>query len=323
VERVLRRDGLLTFVLCAAACAALGACAPEPDSGKLVPTPDPRRLEAHVRALAGLAEPRCFKHAAGLDSAALYIERELTGLGYRVERQEYAAEGRQVWNIVVRVGAGQGPLVVLGAHYDVCRDQPGADDNASGVAGLLEIARILKQNEARLRNEVEMVFYTLEEPPFYNTPHMGSFVHATSLKEQGRLPRLMLCLEMIGYYTTRHEQSYPLGILKLLFPRSADFIGIIGNLASWGDARSLWQVFNRRTALPAQYLASPIMFQGMDWSDHRSYWKYGIRALMITDTSFLRNPRYHTPEDAPETLDYGRMAEVVRAVSLYLLAGIR
>jgi hypothetical protein len=132
----------------------------------------------------------------------------------------------------------------------------------------------------------------------------------------------MLCLESIGYYTLRNEQFYPLKIFKLFFPRHANFIGIIGNLASWCEARSLWRVFNKRTTLEGQYFVSPVNIHGMDYSDHRTFWKYGVHALMITDTAFLRNPYQHTPGDTPETLDFGKMAEVVRAVALFLLAGV-
>jgi hypothetical protein len=284
---------------------------------------DAQRLETHVRALTSPAGPRNFKHPAYLDSAAFYIEKELVRLWYEVERQVYRVNDVEVWNVIAKVGEGRGPVVVVGAHYDVFLDLPGADDNASGVAGLLELARVLKERETQLRNEVDMVFYTLEEPPFFATPRMGSYVHATSLKEQGALPRLMISLEMIGYYTTRHEQFYPLGIFKLLYPKHANFIGIIGNLASWCEARSLWRVFNKRTALEGQYFVSPVMIRGMDWSDHRTYWKHGVHALLITDTAFLRNPYQHSLQDTPETLDFGKMAEVVRAIALFLLAGVR
>jgi hypothetical protein len=313
----------VAVLLAIAALSAVGGCARQSEEGALVPAPDPQRLEAHVRALAGLAEPRCFRYPAGLESAAVYVERELTCLGYVVERQVYTVEGRPVRNLIARVGAGRGPLVVIGAHYDVCDSQPGADDNASAVAGLLEIARALKQNEARLRNEVEIVFYTLEEPPFFATPQMGSFVHATSLNERGVVPRLMICLDMIGYFTTERIQSYPLELLKFFFPRDGNFILVVSDFKTWRDAASLCATFNRWTTLACRFGAAPASIQGVDFSDHRNYWKYGVRALLITDTAFLRNKNYHSTGDTPETLDYGKMAEASRAVSLYVLAGIR
>jgi hypothetical protein len=315
--------GLPVFLLASLFSVMADARALRPDIDRPAVAADTQRLEAHVRALAGLTEPRSYKHPAYLDSAAFYIENKLVGLGCEVERQTYKVDSMEVWNVIARIGKGRGPVVLVGAHYDVCGDQPGADDNASAVAGLLELARVLKEREALLRNEVDLAFYTLEEPPYYDTPQMGSFVHATSLKEQGALPRLMLCLDMIGYYTTRNEQSYPLRIFKLFFPKQANFIGIISNLASCGEARSLWRVVNKRTALQAQYIASPVMFQGMDWSDHRTFWKYGVRALLITDTSFLRSPYLHSRRDTPETLDFSKMAEVVRALALFLLAGVK
>jgi Zn-dependent M28 family amino/carboxypeptidase len=296
-------------------------------AGPLNPSPalpvDAGRLKGHVEFLATQLGPRNLRHKASLDSASDYIEHELVALGYQVQRQVYQADTQEVWNVLATAGAGQGPTVVVGAHYDVWRDQPGADDNASGVAGLLELARILKLNESRLHNQVELVFYTLEEPPWYDTPQMGSYVHAASLKATGKLPRLMLSLEMIGYYTPKHEQDYPLGILKLFFPRSGNFISVVANFASAGDARSLWQIFNRRTALPAEYIAAPAWVEGVDWSDHRSYWRYGVRALMITDTSFYRNRMYHSKGDTPDRLDFDKMAEVVRAVALFLFAGVK
>jgi len=198
---------------------------------------------------------------------------------------------------------------VVGAHYDVCGDLPGADDNASGVAGLLEIARLLATRPPRV--PVELVAFSTEEPPFFGGADMGSAVHAADLLRQRVHVTGMICLEMIGCYTDGTVRSP--WLLGLVYPRRGDFVAVVGR---WEDRR-----LARRVKAGAKgaggirvvsFSGPPIL--GADLSDHRNYWSSGFHAVMVTDTAYLRNPRYHTSLDLPETLDYRRMAAVVDGV---------
>ena len=216
-------------------------------------------------------------------------------------------------------GPEDAPHCVIGAHYDVCGIQPGADDNASGVAGLLELAVLLGRDPS-LPAHFELVAYNLEEPPFFAGPQMGSAVHADALHKRGATLALMLSLEMIGYFRDeRGSQSYPAPLLNLLYPSQANFIALVGR---W-DQRTVVKAFKASCVgtadIPVVSIAAPAALPAIDFSDHRNYWAHGYPALMVTDTSFLRNPNYHKATDSWDTLDYGRMAEVVRMLHAGLL----
>lgn len=274
---------------------------------------DPAALERHVRMLSSTLHPRSFDNPEKLDAAAEYIRSEFAAMGVSAEAQVYEVEGKPVRNLVARFGPASGPLMVIGAHYDSCGDTPGADDNASGVAGLLELARALAARPPV--HAVELVAYTLEEPPFFRTEHMGSHQHASALARQGRDVRLMLSLEMIGYFRdTPGSQQYPLAPLKLLYPDEGNFIALVGAYRDFGVMRRVKGLFKGASDLPATSISAPALVQGVDFSDHRSYWRFGMPALMVTDTAFLRNPNYHGAGDTADTLDYTRMAKVVRGV---------
>jgi Zn-dependent M28 family amino/carboxypeptidase len=204
-------------------------------------------------------------------------------------------------------------LIVIGAHYDSCGDTPGADDNASGVAGLLELARVLAEQPPK--QPVELVAYTLEEPPFFRTENMGSYRHAQSLAALNREVKLMLSLEMIGYFRDAPgSQRYPVGVLQLLYPDEGNFVALVGAFRDFGDMRRVKGLFKGASTLPATSINAPARVQGVDFSDHASYWQFKIPALMVTDTAFLRNAHYHGAGDTADTLDYVRMAQVVRGV---------
>jgi Zn-dependent M28 family amino/carboxypeptidase len=276
-------------------------------------TVDPGALERHVRMLAVTLHPRSVDNLANLDRAADYVLEQLRATGAETAEQPVEADGRQFRNLIARFGPRDGPVVVIGAHYDSCGDTPGADDNASGVAGLLELARLLAGNPPA--HAVELVAYTLEEPPYFRTDSMGSVWHARSLVTAKREVRLMLSLEMIGFYRdTPKSQSYPLAPLKLLYPDEGNFIAIVAPFGDFGTTRRVKALFRGASDLPAVSINAPHYVQGVDFSDHASYWRFKMPAMMITDTSFLRNPNYHGSTDTPETLDYARMAKVVRAV---------
>lgn len=273
---------------------------------------DPATLEAHVRYLSQECHPRHYLARENQQKAAAYITARLREAGGRIEVQEFSTSSGSYQNVIAHFGPDGGPRYVVGAHFDACGPQPGADDNASGVAGLLELAALLGK-EPSLPAHFELVAYNLEEPPFFARPQMGSAVHARSLREQKVDVALMLSLEMIGYFRDeRGSQSYPVPLFRLLYPSRANFIAFVGR---W-DQRRVIADFKRACVgaadIPVVSLAAPSFVPAVDFSDHRNYWEQGYPALMITDTSFFRNPHYHKPTDTAETLDYKRMAEVVR-----------
>ena len=270
------------------------------------PSADPVRLKVHVEKLAVDLVPRNFRHTDNLDAAAEYIAEHFAASGFRVAKEAYEAESRTFFNVVARHGPENGPLIVVGAHYDAFGELPGADDNASGVAGLLELARLLSTVETGAR--VELVAYSTEEPPYFGSSDMGSAHHARELAARGDSPRAVLVLEMIGYFTER--QPSPLPLLGLLYPSKGDFTLVAGR---WEDRPLITAVkrgFRSGTDLKVTSYCGPTAI-GTGLSDHRSYWSSGYSAVMITDTAFIRNPNYHTPRDTADTLDYESMAQVV------------
>ena len=205
--------------------------------------------------------------------------------------------------------------LVVGAHYDVYGENPGADDNASGTAGLLELARLLKSQNPDLKYRVDLVAYTLEEPPFFRTEFMGSAVHAKSLFDAGIKVKGMISMDMIGYFSDAPKsQDYPLGLLKLFYPAVGNYIAVVGNLGNVGMVRKVKKEMKKAAALKVRSINAPASLPGIDFSDHRNYWKYDFDAVMITNTAFYRNKNYHEPTDTPETLNYEKMAEVVKGI---------
>lgn len=282
---------------------------------KTLPSPavSPERLKTHVQMLSETFSPRDYLNTANLDRTAIYIKDEFEKAHGRVSEQPYKANGRSYRNVIASFGKDSNERLVIGAHYDVCQPLPGADDNASGVAGLLELAHLLGQTELPLT--VELVAYTLEEPPFFRTEAMGSAVHAVALKQQGIVVRAMFSLEMIGYFSDEPgSQKFPNPILKLLYPSRGNFITVVGNFGQLGLVRKVKRAMRSATSLPVHSINAPGWLPGIDFSDHRNYWQWGFPAVMITDTSFYRNENYHTSQDTSEKLDYNRMAMVVQAV---------
>ena len=284
-------------------------------------SPDASRLERHVVALAEDFFPRDFTHPEQLEQAAAYIEAALRESGTRVSSQTVDIGGPdgQYRNVLASFGAESGattsgPRIVVGAHYDAFSELPGADDNASAVAVLLELARLLGAGEAPAIH-TELVAYVLEEPPFFRTEQMGSAVHAASLRDAGAEVRAMICLEMVGYFSDQPgSQLLPTSLLRPFFPDRGNFIGIVGNLGGGSLVRRVKRSFRAASTLPVRSLNGPRFIPGVDFSDHLPYWNAGYPAVMITDTAFYRNLAYHTEEDTPDRLDYEKMADVVLGV---------
>jgi len=289
--------------------------------GTLPVQADPTALKQHVEKLVVEFSPRDWT-SPQLPKAADYIESEFRKLtsetvSISVTPQKFSAEGLEFMNIVAQFGDQHDSPVVVGAHYDVFGELPGADDNASGVAGLLEIGRLLAHTAVKV--PVTLVAYTLEEPPIWATESMGSVVHARSLKEQGITIRHMISLEMIGYFSDQeNSQKFPFGFMRYFYPTTGNFITIVDSLAAGPTTIRMKRAFQRYTDLPAVSVNAPALVPGIGLSDHASYWAEGFRAVMVTDTAFYRNTAYHTPNDTPDRLDYTRMAKVVDGVYGYL-----
>jgi Peptidase family M28 len=274
---------------------------------------DPKRLESHVRTLSESFVPRDESHPENLDRCAAYIRVEFESGNARVSEQPFTADGKIYRNVIARFGPETKEVVVVGAHYDTAGPLPGADDNASGIAGLLELARLLDNRQLPIR--VELVAYTLEEPPYFRSELMGSAMHAKALKREGAVVRVMLSLEMIGYFSdVRDSQDFPSSVLSLFYPSRGNFISVIGKMGEGMLVRKIKKAMAGATSLPVYSINAPRVIPGVDFSDHLSYWREGYPAVMITDTAFYRNANYHTSGDTAERLDYRRMAQVVEGV---------
>jgi len=275
------------------------------------PTANSERLEADVRYLAGIKPARSSRQRGSLDRAANYIADSFAAAGCESYEQEFTVDHVEYRNIICSFGPKDAPRLVIGAHYDVY-DGAGADDNASGVAGLIELARLIAVEKPALEHRLDLVAFTLEEPPHFRAESMGSYIHARGLLKEGATLKLMISVEMIGFYSDDPgSQSYPLGFLEWLYPDEANFIGVVGGLVDRSSVARVKSLMSVSDNLPVYSINAPAALTGVDFSDHWSFWQNGLPALMVTDTAFLRNPNYHEPTDTPDTLDYRRMALAV------------
>jgi Zn-dependent M28 family amino/carboxypeptidase len=251
-----------------------------------------------------------------LDAKKEWIYKQLSlWFPENTEYQDFDLSGVKYSNVISKVAGSESNcgLYVIGAHYDTYDNLPGADDNSSGVAGLIELARIYARNPPLC--DVQLVAYTSEEPPYFRSEYMGSYIHAKSLSEKNVKVELMLSLEMIGYFSDEPEsQKYPVWGMKYLYSDAGNFISLVGNLSQISIIRFLKKEMRKSSTLPVYSINAPTWVQGIDFSDHMNYWSFGFSAVMITDTAFNRNMNYHTEEDTAEKLDYKRMAQVVDVV---------
>lgn len=276
------------------------------------------KLKSHVKALSETFFPRDEGNIENLNKVASYIKQEFeTAKGITLE-QPYKVEGQTYKNIIAYFGPDTEERIIIGAHYDSAGQLPGADDNASGVAGIIELAYLL--GKTTLPIKVELVAFTLEEPPYFDTAYMGSAIHANSLKEQNIKVRLMISIEMIGYFSDLpNSQAFPVSVLNLVYPTRGNFITVIGNLENGLTVRQVKKAMQKATSLPVCSINAPRSIPGIDFSDHLNYWNVGYNALMISDTAFYRNKNYHTKHDTADKLDYKRMAMVVEDLYQVLL----
>ncbi|OCR01745.1 aminopeptidase [Oscillatoriales cyanobacterium USR001] len=272
-------------------------------------------LRRDVEKLAGEIGERNFIQYQKLVEAADFLATSFESAGYQVERQRYKIDDRFYDNIEVEIVGGKNAdeIVVVGGHYDSVVGSPGANDNATGAAGVLALARIFagKKPERTLR----FVEFVNEEPPFFWTADMGSLVYAKRCRERNEKIVGMLSLETIGYYSdVKDSQKYP-APLNLLYPTSGNFIGFIGNTGSSKLVRDAIASFRRHTEFPSEGAAIPGMIPGVGWSDQWAFWQHGYQGLMVTDTAPYRYPFYHTSEDTPDKVNWERTAKVIAGLA--------
>lgn len=274
-----------------------------------------RRLHEHVTAIA--SRPHNIDLHADLETAAAYIEAKLRELGYTPQLQEYTERGKPVRNIEVVIEPAEAKVdidtYIVGGHYDSVGFSPGANDNGSGTAATLELARLLrdlKPRETRLR----LVFWVNEEYPFGKTPRMGSFIHASALKEKGEHVAGAISLETIGYFSDAPgSQKFP-SPFDLIYEDRGNFVAFVGLPGSRSFVHRALGAFRRNAAFPSIGGVAPDFIPGIGNSDHWSYHQMGYPSLMITDTAPFRNPQYHRTTDLPETVDYDSLARVTKGV---------
>ena len=274
-------------------------------------------MKKHLVALTKTPQFRNHENIDQLNDIADYIKNDFGKYSAETSFQEYEVNGETYKNVIASFGPQNAKRIVIGGHYDVCGDQEGADDNATGVTALLELARMLKGQDLKYR--IDLVAYTLEEPPYFRTENMGSYVHAKSLKDENVNVYGMISVEMIGYFSDKeNSQDYPLGILSWVYGKKGDYITLVKKFGGGEFVRKFIKNYHQTNQLKTETFSAPKSLTGIDFSDHLNYWHFGYNALMITDTSFYRNKNYHKKGDTLETLDLPKMANVIDGIFLSL-----
>lgn len=275
---------------------------------------DTTHVKDLLTAITKTAKPRNYQNLDQLNKTAAFIKTEFEKYVDTVYFQDYKINGIVFKNVVGVINPKGTSTQVIGAHYDVCGNQEGADDNGSGIVGLIELVRLFDTITCSKR--MEFVAYTLEEPPFFRTENMGSYIHAKSLVDEKREVEGMIVLEMIGYFSDeKKSQDYPLGILKLFYGGTGDYITVVNKFGKGSFARQFLHAMKRNEeGVNVKSFKGPKSLLGIDFSDHLNYWKFGFSASMITDTAFYRNKSYHQSSDKMGSLDISRMTLVIDEV---------
>ncbi len=269
-----------------------------------------KRLNTDLIQITKTQKSRNFQNIKTLDTVANYIKTELAKVCDSVAFQSFSIDSNTYKNIIGSIGLNHKERIIIGAHYDVCGNQQGADDNASGVVGMLELARLFSKESLNYR--IDFVAYTLEEPPFFRTQQMGSYIHVNYLKSKSINVKGMICLEMIGYYSDKeNSQHYPVNDMALMHGNIGNFITVVQSEKSgaFGD-QIVTSMKNQNLIKTITFLGSSSI-SGVDFSDHLNYWKFNYPAVMITNTAFYRNKNYHTKNDTIETLNLDKMGAVI------------
>ncbi|WP_457634989.1 M28 family peptidase [Persephonella sp.] len=276
------------------------------------------RVYKDVEFLTSIRPYRNYLNVGSLNKTADYIHQTFREFSDEAYFQEFSVGGNRYKNVICSINTHLEERIVIGAHYDVAGDTSGADDNASGVAGLLELLRLLHNKKTNYR--IDFAAYTLEEPPFFGTKKMGSFIHAESLYRTKAKIKVMICLEMIGYFSDEEgSQQFPLPFMKLLYPETGNFIGVVGNIFQRSITKKIRDLMRKGSDIPVYSINAPTIIPGVDFSDHRNFWHFGYNAVMITDTAFYRNPNYHRKTDTIGTLDFEKMYSVIQGLKYAVL----
>lgn len=273
-------------------------------------------LKRHIETIA--AREHNIEHYDELEKVAAYLEAALSSHGYAVARQEFVAAGKTVRNIDVVIEPAAGTtdpeVVVVGAHYDSAEDTPGANDNASGTAAVLELARLLRDLKGNARKRIRLVLFVNEEPPYFQTDDMGSLHYAKALAARKERVTAMYSLETLGYYSEQPgSQHYP-PPFGLMFPNRGNFVSFVGLTNSRPLLHETMRSFRAHTSFPTVGGVAPGIIPGIDWSDHWAFAQHGFQAVMITDTAYFRYPHYHKPTDTPDKVDVEKLARIVKGV---------
>ena len=271
---------------------------------------DRELLYQHVQFLTTLRPYRNHRNIESLGRVCDYLKSEFRKYGLKPTEQEFPVAGQVYRNVLASYNSGKQRRLIVGAHYDVCGDQPGADDNASAVAGLLEISRMVAEAQPEIDYRIDFVSYCLEEPPYFATQHMGSWVHADSIRMFKSDIIGVINFEMIGYFNVG-DQSYPDERLKKSYPKKANFIAVVGKQSYHDFNQRVYELMKVDEGVDVQIIDDPMVEMLAGLSDQLNYWKFDIPALMINDTSFIRNPNYHQMSDDIDTLSFDHMREVV------------
>lgn len=279
---------------------------------------DTLSINSHLKNITKTPAYRNHQNIMQLNIIADYVKSNFLKYSDSVSFQEYEVDGKIYKNVICSFGAENKSRIIVGAHYDVCGDQEGADDNASGVVALLALAQ--QFSKQKLSKRIDLVAYTLEEPPYFRTEYMGSYVHAKYLSDHKIEVFGMLSIEMIGFFSDeKKSQNYPLGILSWFYGNKGDYITLVNKFGKGKFARQFSKRFKQSKTIKTKKFTAPKALPGIDFSDHLNYWNFGYSAMMITDTSFYRNKNYHQKTDTIATLDIHRMAKVIDGIYLALL----
>jgi hypothetical protein len=279
-----------------------------------------KRLTADVQTLASLDPPRNHQNVSSLDRAADYIFKEFKKCTTQVEVQRYQVNDKEYKNVIASFGPMKGKRIIVGAHYDVCGDQPGADDNGTGAAAVLELARLLSALKPKLKRRIDLVAYSLEEPPYFRTPYMGSAIHAASLAKAKVKVHVMISIDMIGYFSeTGKPHRLVSSFIKPGTVIPGNTTGILGKKGEEKITDTLKKHITENSNIAVLALNLPLGTRGLDFSDHLNYWKHTYPAVMITNFMVCPNFNYHKPTDTIEKLNFEKIAEIVKGLYFVLV----
>ena len=279
---------------------------------------DPSNLTVYMNQIIRPGVARNYKNVEELNRISARLKEQMRLFGIPCNYQTYEVYGKNYRNVLCYINVGRSDKIIIGAHYDAFEKTSGADANASGVAGVLEIARLLAAERSSLKHNIEFVFYTLKEQPFFKTAQMGSYIHAKSVQQQKEQIKAAFILDMIGYYDIKNVQQYPAG-MKWIYPSHANFIATLSNIQSSEIGNAYCASMQKLNQLDCQRMVTPSFLAGADFSDHFNYWQFDIPAILITDTGKYRNKFYHTQEDRIDKLDTVKMAQVINGLASTIL----